>query len=67
MSRAVPTCHLSGRTSPEVKCEGSFCSAFARVPSPVDPLVRQGVCGLVGGKCEPWPDTAPAVGEVGGE
>ena len=80
-SRPVPTCHKTIAPTTRVvltdgerwvypiaeTCCGSLCTAFARVPSPVDPLVRQGVCGLVGGKCEPWPDTAPVVGEVGGE
>lgn len=60
-SRPVPECHLSGRLTNDSAhdCTGSRCSAFVRVPSPVDPLARQGVCGLVGGKAEPWADTAP--------
>ena len=67
-SRPVPECHLSGRPtdSNAHDCIGSRCSAFVRVPSPVDPKLRQGGCGLVGGKAEPWADTAP-VGEVTGE
>lgn len=73
-TRPVPECHRwqgvlavhapSGALEPaaalyDASCTGSRCSAFVRVPSPVDPKLRQGVCGLVGGKAEPWADTAP--------
>lgn len=73
MSRPVPECHRwqgvlaihAGSGSWEVagavhdtSCIGSRCSAFLLVPSPTDPNLRQGVCGLIPGAV-PWPDPSP--------